>query len=453
MSYVKKCKNFTGEFFFGDDSVGDKSFPWEQEIGPAIKKCTGWTLSPKPRIIGQGAFGSVIKGELRKTQAFITRKRPVAIKIQKMRKEALASFEKESTYGWKLGELELGPKIYNTFYYTLTNKGVDSKSIRTITIMEPFKYSGGQAMVSPFTIAQSNEVFRQMLLIIHRVTASGIFCRDIKPGNFVVNIIKGNVVVRMIDFGVPFCSDEIPHFLSHINATFEGEEQPSMRRMAAETLAKGDKYPRKIYAKTMQISLILQLFKAFMKMKKRKVFTKAKVKALMAPAIGIIREVCGSDTELRNISEAIINTPELYHIFLWYLYGGNDDKAKATAPQMYRREIVLEEFHKLCSIDAFLQGRRMTVPKKGMMTRLKQTMRLGTAVPNPAPPPPPPAAAAANFPPDIWSGGKKRKPWRKSRKRRRKSRKRRRKSRKRRRKTRKRRRKSRKKTPKSKKKN
>ena len=75
----------------------------------------------------------------------------------------------------------------------------------------------------------------------------------------------------------------------------------------------------------------------------------------MAPAIGIIREVCGSDTELRNISEAIINTPELYHIFLWYLYGGNDDKAKATAPQMYRREIVLEEFHKLCSIDAFLQ--------------------------------------------------------------------------------------------------
>ena len=120
MSYVKKCENFTGEFFFGDDSVGDKSFPWEQEIGPAIKKCTGWTLSPKPRIIGQGAFGSVIKGKLRKTQAFITRKRPVAIKIQKIRKEALASFEKESTYGWKLAELELGPKIYNTFYYTLT---------------------------------------------------------------------------------------------------------------------------------------------------------------------------------------------------------------------------------------------------------------------------------------------------------------------------------------------
>lgn len=143
--------------------------------------------------------------------------------------------KRELQYSRIMGEVGLGPKIFDNFYYKFRAEQIDDipglrdlfnriKSYKKIDdlmnlephtvvemqciIMEEYKYDCENLLranyVSTLTKAK---IIGQMCDIIERQTKYGIYCNDIKPSNFVVNLTNDGVpTVKMIDFGSEFCT-------------------------------------------------------------------------------------------------------------------------------------------------------------------------------------------------------------------------------------------------------
>jgi len=390
---MKLCTKFYGSVLNNpvDKFVGNLVF----EVITAIKKCKNIKqLDPKkaPIVLGEGTYGLVVSDDLKfrgKVPGISGPTINVAIKIQTVTatptgtaQENLDALKKEIYYAELLGKLNLGPKIYKKFFYLLKdNDGVIRHEYRVVFIMERFHIDAHNMIFSGYRlkrpIHQVSGAFKQMLDIIEKVSYNNIFCRDVKPSNFVVNINNntGKVIVRMIDFGGDFCEDMPPRFIRTINKyaakQIHQTSQPKLKTIFRDTQKKGEHYPWKLFSRVIQVSLILQVFNKMMgqlKSNNNPVCRQGQVgvecrnecvaqhgnavgycryiKGVMLSAYPIVHEICHTDSELYNITEAIINSNRLYGVFIHYVR-----PSKRGLNKKLRREIVLREFQNICLLD------------------------------------------------------------------------------------------------------
>ena len=384
------------------------------EAMKAIKKCTGWSpVNPKelPELLGEGSYGLVVGEKLKSKRFFFTTAKQinVAIKIQTASEEELPDIQRELDYATKLGVADLGPKIYKQFYYPLKNEKGERKPIyRVVFIMERgvsadnILYGGFKHKIPAPRIAN---IVRQMFEIIEKTTEQNIFCRDIKVNNFIVleDPKTKEYMVRMIDFGGDFCRNLPPIFIHEIRKYAREQKrattQPKLRTIHA-TIEKADEdYPKYLFSRVLQVSLILQIFNAMMNQLTRmgsnfrQMCLNATddeggdyctyIKTVLAPAVPIVDEVCSTHTPmLHNITESIIHSDDLYRVFMHYLNPKKLMSVGMLTPSR-RREIVLQEFKRVCLIDKWLRGepRSKPQPKPGKRAAISRWWRVDRTKP------------------------------------------------------------------------
>lgn len=153
-------------------------------------------------LIGKGAFGTVYLGQTKINDMPIT----VAVKIIKneYNHKTFESLNDEITYSYMMGAQGLAPKIYDAFYFV----DVSTLWYTQVIIMEYFEYSGADALEICYSMDVINFLVTQMIeLTKQMIFAHGMYCVDVKPGNFVVN--DDLTVVKMIDFGRDWCYPNI----------------------------------------------------------------------------------------------------------------------------------------------------------------------------------------------------------------------------------------------------
>ena len=174
-----------------------------KNLGIVLDQCSSWkTLeNEKPRFIGSGSYGVVYSMVLNHKG----RKKDVAVKTIYMdNSDSLLKeeTEREIRYAKLMAKAHIGPKIYDEFIYQLNNE-----SNIIIIIMERFERSGSSALnTGKITKTQKKIIIKKMINLMKHMISKKMYCFDIKPGNFVVNIKKNKITVRMIDFGGQFCS-------------------------------------------------------------------------------------------------------------------------------------------------------------------------------------------------------------------------------------------------------
>ena len=362
----------------------------------------------KPVLLGEGGYG-IVMGLALKSRSRIPGMsgtvRNVAIKIQTVSRRELPQIDHELYYGSLLQQLNLGPQIYKAFYYALKDKDqVIQRRYRVIIIMErgipANKILFGQwGQDIPFV--RSVDIFRRMLQLVESVTENNIFCRDIKPDNFIalVNTPTQEVSVKMIDFGGDFCQNIPPTFIQEIQQyarrAKRGTPHPKLQGILRETGQKGENYPKYLFSRVIQISLILQVFKEFMWQLKSmdSTFPQACLhsihsqnpycryfKNVMQAAAPIVLEVCSDDTLLHNMTEALSHSYTLFEVFMHYV---NPKKLETFTQTVLpdelsiQREMVLDEFKNVCLIDKWLRDipRSKPQPKPGKRAALSRWMR------------------------------------------------------------------------------
>tara|TARA_B100000686_G_scaffold328345_1_gene388239 strand:- start:815 stop:1906 length:1092 start_codon:yes stop_codon:yes gene_type:complete len=200
MWFFKKKKKIQ---YCGQTKVHFKSLKNE------IKHVLGICLRPQYSLfkiekkLGEGSFGKVYKAIIKHNKNYIN----VAIKY--MGQNTLDEMKKEFNYSLEMAKNNLGPKIYKVFFYKdyLGN-------YKGIIVMEYMSVDGLDILLSSLEVRQKKIIVYEMLSLIHKsakiaIKNKGIFCFDIKPENFMVNISKRKVVkVRMIDFDSNFCYNQ-----------------------------------------------------------------------------------------------------------------------------------------------------------------------------------------------------------------------------------------------------
>lgn len=222
-----------------------------------IPKCSGYNFKiVKPiRIIGAGTYGLVIRG-IENTKSRKKAKLIVKVILDTSKRSASKEYamKKELEYSAYMSEMKLGPTLYNSFHYEYSSirdmlsqgneilndifteiyrnrdklrrnpsiesfvKHIEDKSINPpihvqFIAMEGFDMDCADALYSDkISLEFKEEIASQMSNIIQSKISAGMFCNDLKPGNFVVNIRKDAypyVTVRMIDFGEDFCASTL----------------------------------------------------------------------------------------------------------------------------------------------------------------------------------------------------------------------------------------------------
>jgi len=188
-------------------------------------------------IIGAGSFGILLRAN---TEAGY----PVAIKlIMKFDTEdsgkEFTEMERELAFSYFMGDAGIGPKVLDSFYYNfdiedIKNypvlnkvvkfikdnikhnrlKGIDSTDSPTeiqLIVMKSYEYDCRQ-IFDREDLDLSSQVILQMIELMKKQINLGIYCYDVKPSNFVGNILYydgvGEVDVKMIDFGADFCTEK-----------------------------------------------------------------------------------------------------------------------------------------------------------------------------------------------------------------------------------------------------
>ena len=178
----------------------DKKYTSNEIINECARKVSNVEIKKE---LGRGSFGTVylaianIDGE----------DRSIAIKKIKLlytdendMNEALDSLFNEIEYSYYMGELDIGPTVYDAFYI---NDTVRNYIIQYI-FMEPGVYSVGEYLLKrSIDDDRKKYVITSMIHLIHKnLFDVKMFCLDIKPDNF---IITEDNKVKMIDFGADWC--------------------------------------------------------------------------------------------------------------------------------------------------------------------------------------------------------------------------------------------------------
>ena len=177
-----------------------------------IKQCASIEIDEIiSEIVGDGTFGMVfpiVANIGGKKETLVVKKITSKFRNSSEKDQVIKNMYYEVDYSYKMGLSELGPIIYDAFYYET------KKKIHQYIIMEKFDMSVSrwiQLKNQTFTKHNCNLVVQNMLDLLHKqIFEIGLYCYDIKPDNYVINLVP--IKVRMIDFGIDWCNSNIPDF-------------------------------------------------------------------------------------------------------------------------------------------------------------------------------------------------------------------------------------------------
>jgi hypothetical protein len=186
-------------------------------------------------IIGAGSFGILLRANTR--QGY-----PIAIKMiikfdtSKSGKE-FYDMERELAFSYYMEDVGIGPEVLDSFYYNfdrddfkkypaldkvikytmdnikhwsldfLENLPKRPAEIQFI-IMKSYEYDC-KRIIKMGNPSYNSQVAKQMIDLTKKQIKLGIYCHDMKPGNFVGNISDdGKVTMKMIDFGTDYCTEK-----------------------------------------------------------------------------------------------------------------------------------------------------------------------------------------------------------------------------------------------------
>jgi hypothetical protein len=202
-----------------------------------------------PVVIGNGTFGILLRAKTYSPYG------DVAIKfIFNISNESSADkfidMEKELSFSYYMGEKDIGPKVLDSFYYNfdygeLPNFPILHQIVKLVIqhfqkkgtkypqflpidkaialgkdpanlpveiqciVMKAYDSDCDGVLENPsLSIETKAEIIRQMCYLMEIQIKDGLYCYDVKPGNFVVNINGKQVDVKMIDFGADFCTEK-----------------------------------------------------------------------------------------------------------------------------------------------------------------------------------------------------------------------------------------------------
>jgi hypothetical protein len=162
----------------------------------------------KSSLVGKGGYGEVYPAVITYKGKDIN----VVIKIIVDKnlndvKKSIKNFYLEVQYSITMGQENIGPTIYDSFYYVKDN------SLYQYIIMERFDMSVDKWFESDIYPKGAKYIITSMLNILNnQIFSKHMYCTDIKPHNYVIKFGSNNVPnkVRMIDFGSDFCGKDIP---------------------------------------------------------------------------------------------------------------------------------------------------------------------------------------------------------------------------------------------------
>lgn len=187
--------------------------------------------------IGGGAYGSVFRTEVENhlmAIKMILTIDPRSRSTQELLKKEIFA-QKEINMSVAMGENKIGPNVINVVNYIIesnelsdypivnhmimlakeNNKDLeidldDNKNHEVFVqfiIMDAYETDCYYALDDDKYTSEHPIIFEQMVDIIKKQIDLGIYCYDIKPSNFIVNLKP--VDVRMIDFGADYCNNDI----------------------------------------------------------------------------------------------------------------------------------------------------------------------------------------------------------------------------------------------------
>ncbi len=112
-------------------------------------------------------------------------------------KIALETCKNELLYSKKAADLQIGPKIYNSFYTI-------DKELKFFIVMEYMPMNIYEVLNSNIPILHKCKIINGVLEIIDKEFKNNLICYDIKLNNFMIDQDQN---VKLIDFGGNFCQN------------------------------------------------------------------------------------------------------------------------------------------------------------------------------------------------------------------------------------------------------
>ena len=367
----------------------------EIEVKGVLQTCSkNWILVSDLQQVGSGAYSIVYGCHLMNVNTNIVKH--FALKIQDLELPDIDNLKEKVNFNIKLGNADLGPQIEHVFMYKIYKYRLGSSELvstlmtRSIIIMESFQMNGRSLfnidkISGEITMKHSNIGFEKMLKLIDDVTKTGIFCTDIKPHNFVINIIDDDVDVKMIDFGADFCKSSIQcgylytlmdkdrltdpmGFSSTMGPVSKNRIEKLINKFENKP-GKKDAYIKKMFVAAWQFSLIFQIIELIKTQKKN--ITKANIRLFLKPAMPyldkILEEKNGrGEMFLDELIGVIIQCTNIYNMFMWYnkpnIINNNTNIENMTPTDIIWSIFInnIKYLKKLYSIESLFGGLRKT---------------------------------------------------------------------------------------------
>jgi hypothetical protein len=152
--------------------------------------------------LGRGSYGVVYDAE----GTYKSNKYKFAIK--EIRNVSYSDINNEYNYSVSMSNMHLGPKVFDAFYVPSGNK------FTQYIFMEKYHDTVHKLLVFPgiSTFDKKILINKMLMLLYTKIFKSNVICYDIKPNNYVFKVSKGEIDVRLIDFGQEFCEpNELPN--------------------------------------------------------------------------------------------------------------------------------------------------------------------------------------------------------------------------------------------------
>ena len=277
--------------------------------------------------LGEGSFGKVYKAIIKRNNSYTK----VAVKYIGADIVTLQEMRDEFNYSLQMGKNNLGPKIYKVFLY----KDYSGK-YRGIIVMEYMDLDGLDVLDSSLSIRQKKLVIFEMLSLIHKsasiaIKNNGVFCFDIKPMNFMVNIRKGKVLkVRLIDFGSYHCDRELKS-IKNLRQYVKNSKNPLIKSISKEK----DTYLVLLLSMIGSIALFWRILDILSNTKKNKDQNKIVLRAILPH----IQTLCRDPRLRMGISIILQKEVKILNVIMYYSLGFQITDLMNPSKSQYKKRI------------------------------------------------------------------------------------------------------------------